>query len=102
MVRKLKLSEKYDTVTTGAISGVIFPFIVALTVFAFTAHGKSLSLYMERISQAGIVIHAITLCVFPNVLIFLFFNQFDMLRAAKGILGATIVYAILVFVLKLI
>ena len=98
----MKLAEKYDKIITGVASGAFFPVIVGLTVFAFTAHGKSPGTYLERISQAGIVIHAITLCVFPNVLIFLLFNQFDMLRASKGVLGMTIVYAIIVFVLKLV
>jgi len=97
----MKISEKYDKLITGIISGAIFPAIVGLTVFAFTAHGKSLGAYLERISATNIVIHAITLCVFPNILIFLLFNQFDMLRAAKGVLAVTIVYLIIVFLLKL-
>jgi hypothetical protein len=97
----MKLAEKYDKVLTGIVSGAFFPLIIALIVFAFTAHGKSIAEYLVRISQAGIIIHAITLCVFPNVIIFLLFNQFDMLRSAKGVLGMTIVYAIIVFILKL-
>lgn len=98
----MKFAEKYDKIITGVISGAFFPVVVGLIVFAFTAHGKTLSTYLERISQAGITIHAITLCVFPNVIIFLLFNNFDMLRAAKGVLGMTILFAIVVFVLKLI
>ncbi len=98
----MKFAEKYDKIITGVISGAFFPVLVGLIVFAFTAHGKNLSTYLERISLAGITIHAITLCVFPNVIIFLLFNNFDMLRAAKGVLGMTILYAIVVFVLKLI
>jgi hypothetical protein len=102
MVQEMKLAEKYDKIITGVVSGAFFPLVVGLIVFAFTSHGRTLGTYLERISQAGIVIHAITLCVFPNVIIFLLFNQLDMLRAAKGVLGMTIVYAIIVFVLKLI
>ncbi len=97
----MKLTEKYDKVVIGLLSGAFFPLIVGLIVFGFTAHGRSIATYLERISQAGITIHAITLCVFPNVIIFLLFNQFDMLRSAKGVLGMTIVYAIIVFTLKL-
>jgi hypothetical protein len=96
----MKSVEKYDNLLSGIISGVIFPVIVGLIVFTFTAHGKSIISYLERISYANIVTHAITLCVFPNVFIFLLFNRFDMLRAARGVLAATIVWAIIVFAVK--
>jgi len=40
------------------------------------------------------------MCVFPNVLIFLLFNRFDMLRASRGVLGITMAWAIVVFIVK--
>jgi hypothetical protein len=97
----MKAAEKYDKVIWGLVSGLFLPAIVGLIVFAFTGHGKSLFAYLERISDANIITHAITLCVFPNVFIFLLFNRFDMLRAAKGVLAVTIVFAAIVFAIKL-
>ena len=96
----MKLVEKYDNIVSGVVSGFIFPIIIGLIVFVFTAHGMSLISYLERIKGANIVTHAITLCVFPNVLIFLLFNRFDMLHAARGVLAATIVWALIVFAFK--
>jgi hypothetical protein len=96
----MKLVEKYDNFLSGIIAGFIFPVIIGLIVFVFTAHGMSLIAYIERIKEAYIVTHAITLCVFPNVFVFLLFNRFDMLRAARGILAATIIWAIIVFMVK--
>jgi hypothetical protein len=49
--------------------------------------------------QANIVTHVISLCVFPNVAIFLLFNYLDMLKAVKGVLGVTIFWAALVFII---
>ena len=97
----MKLVEKYDNMFSGILSGLFLPVIVGFIVFAFTAHGKSLISYLERISEANIVTHAITLCVFPNVLIFLLFNRLDMLRAVRGVLAITIVWASVVFAIKL-
>jgi len=97
----MKIAEKYDKLIFGLISGFLFPAIIGLVIFAFTGHGKSLISYLERISDANIVTHAITLCVFPNVFIFLIFNRFDMLRAARGVLAITIVFAAIVFAIKL-
>jgi hypothetical protein len=98
----MSFREKYDNLIAGVISGLLFPLIVGLGVFAFTSHGKGIFAYLEKIYQAGIITHAISICVFPNVLIFLLFLRFDMLRAARGVLGMTILYAAIVFALKLI
>lgn len=92
--------EKYDKVITGLVSGLIFPFIVGLIIFAFTHGHQTMQMYLTRISESHIITHAITLCVFPNILIFLLSNRLDMLRASKGILAITIVWAIIVFVVK--
>jgi len=96
----MKWNEKYDRVVTGIVSGFIIPFIVGLIIFLFTAKDQSLGQYLLRIESAGIVTHAITLCVFPNIAIFLFFNRFDMLRASRGVLAATIVWATAMFIIK--
>jgi hypothetical protein len=98
----MKLTEKYDKMSTGLISGLLLPVITGLMIFLFTAHGRSIATYLERIADGNIITHAITLCVFPNVAIFLLFNRYDMLRAARGVLAMTIIWAISVFIIKFI
>jgi hypothetical protein len=96
----MNLAEKFDKLLTGIISGFILPIIAGLVIFILTSHGGSMESYLNRISNANIVTHTITLCVFPNVFIFLLFNRFDMLRASRGVLSITIVWAITVFAVK--
>ena len=98
----MKLTEKYDKMYAGILTGLILPLNAGLLIYAFTAHGRSLSVYINRIIDGNIITHAITLCVFFNVAIFLLFNRFDMLRAARGVLAMTIVWAISVFIIKFI
>jgi hypothetical protein len=95
----MKLTEKYDKVLVGLISGFVLPFLVALVTFMVTKGHPSLHTWIQKISDANIVTHVITLCVFPNILIFLFFNHFDMLKSSKGVLGATIFWAVIVFII---
>jgi len=38
--------------------------------------------------------------VFPNIFLFLLFIRFDMLKSARGVLGITIFWAVLVFAVK--
>lgn len=90
-------SEKYNRVLTGLISGFILPFLVGLLVFIFTSGHQTLHAYLNRIAESDIITHSLTLCVFPNIIIFLIFNRFDMLRASRGVLAITIFWAVIVF-----
>ena len=96
----MKKTVEYNKIITGVLAGFIFPFVVGILIYFFTAGGRTIAEYIDRIVQAHIVTHAITICVFPNVLIFLLFNRFDMLKASRGILGMTILWAISVFIIK--
>jgi len=96
----MTFSEKYDKVLTGLISGLIFPFIIGLFIYLFSPESRPLHSYLARIVNSNIVTHVITLCVFPNVFIFLIFDRFDMLRASRGVLATTIVWAVIVFGIK--
>lgn len=93
-------TEKYDRIYLGAVAGLLIPVIIGLFVFIFSTDNKSLSEYLKRISEADILTHIISLCVFPNIFLFLLFNRLDMLRAAKGVLGITIFWAVIVFAVK--
>jgi hypothetical protein len=96
----MTVPEKFDRVITGLVSGVVFPLIVGLVIYLFSGGGLSLGSYLVRIEETNIITHSITLCVFPNIFIFLIFNRFDMLRAARGMLAITIVWAAIVFAVK--
>ena len=93
-------AEKYDRVTLGALAGFLAPIIIGLLIYLFSTGDRSLAEYVGRLIYADIVTHIISLCVFPNIFLFLIFNRLDMLRAVRGILGITIFWAILVFALK--
>lgn len=97
----MKFYEKFDNVLTGLISGLVFPFIIGIIIYTFSSDHQSLHLYLDRIADSNIITHTITLCVFPNIIIFLIFNQFDMLRSTRGVLAITIVWAVLVFGVKI-
>jgi hypothetical protein len=91
---------KYDKIYVGAIGGFLIPLIICLLIYFFSTADKSLVEYFRRIVFADILSHIISLCVFPNIFLFLIFNRLDMLRATKGVLGITIFWAILVFAVK--
>jgi len=96
----MTFSEKYDKALYGFISGLVLPFITGFIIYLFSHNHLSLVSYIGRVSDSNIITHSITICVFPNILIFLIFNRFDMLRAARGVLTMTILWALIVFGIK--
>jgi hypothetical protein len=98
----MKFREKFDNLASGIISSILFPVLIGLIIFIFTSGEKSLGSYLTRINEANIITHAITLCVFPNIALFLIFNRLDMLKAMRGVLAMTIAWAVAVFIIKFI
>ena len=92
---------RYDQVITGLVAGLILPLLAGIIIYLFSTDGMSIAEYLKQISRLNIITHSISLCVFPNVLIFLLFNRLDMLNAAKGVLAITIIWALIVFGVKL-
>jgi hypothetical protein len=96
----MTLAEKYDNTKTGLLWGTLLPLLIALFIFLFAKGDPTLSEWLNKVKEADIATHIITLSVFPNVFIFLVFNHFDMLRASRGILAVTIIWAVIVFLVK--
>ncbi len=96
----MTLAERYDRQLTGLISGFALPLVVGICIYLLSSKGLSIPDYIARLSGTNIITHSISLCVFPNVIIFLIFNRFDMLRACRGVLTVTILWAVIVFLVK--
>jgi len=93
--------EKYNNALTGVISGIVIPVAAFFIFFLLTRHGLTLDLFIRRMIEVDNVTEVMSVSVFANILIFLLFNRFDMLRASRGVLGITIVWAFVVFGIKL-
>jgi len=93
--------ERFNNALTGVISGLALPALAFLVFFLFTNHGVSFEQYLKQMEAADNVTEIMSVAVFTNIIIFLAFNHFDMLRSSKGVLGITIVWAFVVFGIKL-
>lgn len=96
----MTIAEKYDKTITGVISGILLPAVVWIVIYLFTSKGLSIPGYLSRLAETNIITHSISICVFPNVVIFMIYSRYDMLRACRGVLAVTIMWAVLVFAVK--
>ena len=84
----------------GFWPGLIFPLLMFVLIYVVQYRQIGFSDYLNGLWKFHILIKLLTLCVFPNLLLFLFFfrKKYDM--AARGVLMATFVYAFLVLISK--
>ncbi len=94
-------TEKFNNFPAGFISGLFLPVITGFIIYLFAPGQLSINAYVARIIETNVLTHSISICVFTNIIIFLIFNRFDMLRAVKGVLAVTIIWAVIVFGIKI-
>jgi hypothetical protein len=94
--------RKYDTLATGIIGGIVLPVAVYFILYYAKIENVKFILFSQHLVIGNIIPIIISHCVLPNLLLFFVFNGINWLQAAKGVLGTTIVFTLLIFAIKLI
>ncbi|OQY03984.1 MAG: hypothetical protein B6I20_03865 [Bacteroidetes bacterium 4572_117] len=94
-----KSKIKYNSERLGLIAGTGLPMFVILG-FYFYRKAESLAVFFDSISGANIISELVSLCVVPNLLLFFVFMWMNLLKSARGVIGATFIYAMIVLGLK--
>ena len=80
--------------------GILAPVLTMAIIYILKFTDSNLSELVDLLVQKRVFTKIISLCVIPNLaLFFLFLNKF-LYKSARGILLATILFAIFVFVTK--
>lgn len=91
-------NNKLDTVGSGVISGFLLPVAIFFVVYSVKETEVSFVEYIRGMWRMQALIKLGSLCVFANVGVFWIFIKMKYERAARGVLGATILYALLVLI----
>ena len=94
--------NQYDKLLIGWLIGTIVPLVFFLIVFMVKYSQLDFIVFVKNMWQMKIFLKLLSLCVFPNLGIFMIYlnRKFD--NAARGIILATFMYAFLVLIAKLI
>ncbi len=92
--------QPLDKAAIGFLVGFIVPLLVFLGVWFFGEKGISFSNYVANLWHLQALIKLGSLCVFANLLAFWGFIRMNYDRAARGLLGATIIYAMIILISK--
>jgi hypothetical protein len=93
--------KKYDTMPVGLGGGLIAPAIVFIIYFLVHDPGLNFVDMIHRLVESKVISYYISLCAIANLLLFFIFLRVNAEKAARGVLGATILYAFTVLALKL-
>jgi len=96
-MQKRKIN-KFDTAGVGLLTGLLLPIAVFFIVYLVKENKVSFAEYVKGMWQMQALIKLGTLCVFTNVAVFWIFLKMKYEKAARGVLGATILYAFVVLI----
>jgi len=96
------MKSKYDLIKLGFIIGVFLPVITIILVYFLRFGSYSLPSFLRTIMVLRTLPQFLSLAVLPNLLAFFIFIWLDHLFAARGVLGATIVDALIIVLIKFI
>jgi hypothetical protein len=96
MLRRKK--NRFDNVGIGFLVGFILPVIVFYAVYLISNNDISIAEYTQGLLKLNVMIKLGSLCVFVNSAVFMGFIKLKFEKTARGVLGATIIYAFVILI----
>jgi hypothetical protein len=90
--------NKFDNTGIGLLAGFLVPVIIFFAVYFIRENGISFSNYVGNLWYLQSLVKLGSLCVFANSAVFMGFIKLKYDKAARGVLGATIIYAFAVLI----
>lgn len=90
--------NRLDTFGVGFLTGIILPALIFFVVYLAKENEGSFVNYISGMWRMQALIKLGSLCVFTNVAVFWIFLTKKYEKAARGVLGATILYAFVVLI----
>ena len=94
------MKSKFDTIYVGLTGGLLLPTILMCVYWQVNYDYMDLNKFFEFTSRGQIHIKLISLFTAPNLGLFFLFIWKNYNLAARGVLGSTFVYALLVLIVK--
>ncbi|MBN2778451.1 MAG: hypothetical protein JXR36_12445 [Bacteroidales bacterium] len=104
MEAKPNMIKKYNKPAVGFIAGLLLPAITFLIYFGYSSivSEESLALadFVQMLYEQGAIIAVFSLCVLPNLILYVIFKRLDYWYSIKGVVLSILIYTILVLVIK--
>jgi hypothetical protein len=91
-------TNKLDNVGIGFLVGFLLPVIIFFAVYLIGKNEISIAEFTNSLWQLNVLVKLGSLCVIVNSAVFMGFIKLKFEKTARGILGATIIYAFAVLI----
>jgi len=96
----MKSRYTLNNFTLGLIFGILAPIVTMLIVYFSRFTQYIFTELIDYLINTQVFTKIVSLCVIPNLILFFVFIWLNYLYSARGVLMATIIFAIFVFVTK--
>jgi hypothetical protein len=95
-----KKRQPFDSPAIGFLLGFLVPIIIFFAVYVFGEGDIEFTTYINSLWRLHALVKLASLCVFANLLVFMGFIRLKYDNAARGVLGATIIYGLAVLIAR--
>lgn len=93
--------RRFDTIIHGLVPGLVLPALTMLVIW-FVRSDTGLVDFLVRFQELGMLSKVVSLSAIPNLLLFFLFIWTNRNFAARGVIFATLLLALIMGVLKLV
>lgn len=90
----------YNKIVTGLVLGIFLPVICTMLFYVVKHPAKSFYDFLVLVTEMNVMSPILSLCALPNLGIFYLFLNKEWWYSARGVLLATLLWALLVFTVK--
>ncbi|MFZ5941365.1 MAG: hypothetical protein ACOYXB_12410 [Bacteroidota bacterium] len=90
----------FNSVLLGLVAGLLAPFITLIVVWLLREN-VTFGEFLSQMQSIQMLAKLLSLCAIPNLLLFFVFIWLNRLFSSRGVLFATILYGLLIIILKL-
>lgn len=96
-----KSLKKYDNLYLGLLIGILAPIVILLVYYQLNFSYLSVNNFIFKMFVGAVLVPLLSLCTIANLGVFYLFIWKERYYSARGVIFATILYAIVVFTYKL-
>ena len=92
--------KKWNSLKLGLLLGIVFPLLVMVGFYFWKFETMDFQYFWDKLFELNVFTKFLSICVYPNLLLFFVFIWKNRLLSARGVLMATIVLALIVMIFK--
>ncbi len=92
--------KSWNSLKLGTVLGIAWPVVVMVVFYFLEFANYPLDIFFNKLMEMRLFSKFVSVCIYPNLLLFFIFIWKNRLYSARGVLLATILLGLFVMILK--